>query len=204
MKKATTLLLLVFVIQFAFGQIIVKNKVYKASFSNTLHEPRWVSYTLYKGGGDCDRDAFHFTNDKPELACATKDDYAGNGTYEQGHLCNAEDFAFDCEKDELTFRYYNCLPQTTNLNKGKWKSNETKVRQWSQTQKLYIICGGWFTNKKMRNVAVPDYCWKVVQSVSTKDVLFCGWFKNSTPATVEELTVPELEAKLHSHIILLK
>jgi endonuclease G len=116
----------------AFAQIIVKNQAYKANFSNEFHQPRYVSYTLYKGGGDCDRKKFRFINDDERLLCATDEDYEKNGVYEKGHLANAEDFAFDCVKDELTFRYYNCLPQTTNLNKGVWKSNETKVRDWSK------------------------------------------------------------------------
>jgi endonuclease G len=199
-------ILISFVLLISFSgnaQIIVKNKVYKANFSNKFHEPRWVSYTLYKGGGDCDRSKFKFYNDKDNLVTATDEDYAGS-INDKGHLANAEDFAFDCEKDEMTFRYYNCLPQTVNLNRGVWKTNETLVRKWSKTQKLYIICGGYFTSKKMKGVSVPDYCWKVVQSVKTKEVLYCGWFKNSTKATVEEITVAELEKKLKSKIILIK
>jgi endonuclease G len=158
---------------------------------------------LYKGGGDCKRDGFHFSNDKQELECATDNDYAGSG-YDKGHLANAEDFAFNCEQDELTFRYYNCLPQTANLNRGIWKSNENLIRKWSKKEKLYIICGGYFKGKKVKNMAVPDYCWKVVQSVSSKEVLFCGWFSNTKKATLEEISVPELEKKLKSRIILLK
>ena len=96
------------------------------------------------------------------------------------------------------------MPQTANLNRGCWKKNETLVRKWSQTQKLYIICGGYFTNKKIGNIAVPDYCWKVVQSVKTKKILFCGWFKNSKKASVQEITVEELEAKLKNNIVLLE
>ncbi|MCD6065646.1 MAG: hypothetical protein K0S33_472 [Bacteroidetes bacterium] len=185
------------------AQIIVQNAVYKVNFSNSLHQPRYVSYMLYKGGGDCDRTPFKFHNDKDNLQCATDDDYSKTG-YDKGHLVNAEDFAFDCEKDEMTFRYYNCLPQTANLNRGVWKSNETLVRKWSQKEKLFIICGGYFKSKKVNNMAVPDYCWKVVQSVKTKEVLFCGWFSNTNHATVEEISIAELEKKLKTKIILIK
>ncbi|MEI9921656.1 MAG: DNA/RNA non-specific endonuclease [Bacteroidota bacterium] len=124
--------------------------------------------------------------------------------YDKGHLANAEDFAFDCHSDELTFRYYNCLPQTANLNRGLWKRNETDIRKWSQNEKLYIICGGLFGSKKIGNVLVPSYCWKVVQSVDTKEVLFCGWFSNTRKATLDTLTIADLEKKLKSKIILLK
>lgn len=187
----------------SFAQIIVNKGIYKANFSNTFHQPRYVSYTLYKGGGDCDRDNFTFINDDTRLQTATDNDYEHSG-YDKGHLANAEDFAFDCTKDELTFRYYNCLPQTANLNRGIWKTKETLIRNWSKTDRLYIICGGFFGNTKMGNVSVPLYCWKVVQSVSSKKVLFCGWFSNTNNASLEEINVAELERRLKAKIVLLK
>jgi endonuclease G, mitochondrial len=205
MKKLISSLFIILCVWHAgFSQIIVNKGIYKVNFSNTFHEPRYVSYTLSRGGGDCDRSGFRFKNDdEPALETATDDDYKGTG-YDKGHLANAEDFAFDCDKDELTFRYYNCLPQTVNLNRGVWKTNETQVRKWSQNEKLYIICGGFFGSKKIGNIAVPSHCWKVVQSVKTKKVLFCGWFSNTSNATVDTLTVVELEHKLQSRIKLLR
>ena len=187
----------------AITQIIVDKGIYKANFSNDFREPRYVSYYLYKGGGDCDRSKFSFINDDDRLETATDLDYKGSN-YDKGHLANAQDFAFDCVKDELTFRYYNCLPQTANLNRGVWKVKETQIREWSQTEKLYIICGGFFGNKKIGKITVPSYCWKVVQSVSSRKVLFCGWFSNADQATLEEISVTELENRLNSRIILLK
>jgi endonuclease G len=158
---------------------------------------------LYKGGGDCDRSHFSFKNDIDSAITATDRDYAGSG-YDKGHLANAEDFAFDCASDEMTFRYYNCLPQTANLNRGLWKRNETDVRKWSQNEKLYIIAGGYFTGKRMGQTLVPSHCWKVVQSAETKKVLFVGWFSNTGKATLDTLTIPELERRLKSRIVLLK
>jgi endonuclease G len=204
MKRICIVLLLIHYAWGAgFAQIIVKKGIYKASFSNTFRVPRYVSYTLYKGGGDCNRDKFTFKNDIPKLKCATDKDYE-DSKYDKGHLANAEDFAFDCVKDELTFRYYNCLPQTISLNRGIWKTNESLIRQLSQTDKLYIICGGFFGKQKIGKIRVPSHCWKVVQSVSTKEVVFCGWFSNSTPAVLEEISIAELEKRLKSRIILLK
>jgi endonuclease G len=205
MKKIITTFSFVLCIWGAvFSQIKVDKGIYKVNFSNTFHEPRYVSYFLYKGGGGCDRDKFHFINDDSTLQCATDDDYSKAHGYDKGHLANAEDFAFDCVKDELTFRYYNCLPQTVNLNRGIWKTKETLIRKWSQKEKLYIACGGFFGSKKIGKMAVPSYCWKVVQSVKTKQVLFCGWFSNTANAKLDTLTVPELEKKLKAHIILCK
>ena len=173
------------------AQSIVRTPIYTVNFSNALHEPLWISYKLYRGGGTCGRAKFRFHNDIDSLQTATDKDYAHSG-YDKGHLANAEDFAYDCTKDELTFRYYNCLPQTPNLNRGVWKSNEEQVRAWSQSDSLLVICGGSFGKKKIGRVAVPDYCWKVVQSLSNKKVLFCGWFTNTSMATVEEVSFAEL------------
>ena len=94
------------------------------------------------------------------------------------------------------------MPQTPNLNRGIWKVNETKIREWSQTDSLYIICGGYYENNKIGNIAVPIYCWKVVESLTTKKVLFCGWFGNTNPATEVDVTVEELEKKLKYKISL--
>ena len=203
--KTTFLTILIGITVWCTGlaQTVIDKGIYKVNFSNSLHEPRYVSYILYKGGGDCNRDKFDFKNDDPSLQTATDGDYKGS-KYDKGHLANAEDFASDCEKDELTFRYYNCLPQTPNLNRGVWKTNETTIRKWSQKEKLYIICGGYFGSTKIGNVVVPKYCWKVVQSVATKKVLFCGWYSNTAKATLEEISVDELAKRLKTKIVLLK
>ena len=203
MKPTLSLIIFICISLNSFSQITVNKGIYKANFSNTLHEPRYVVYYLYRGGGSCNNDGYSFRNDDNRLECAADSDYANRG-YDKGHLANAEDFAFDCTKDELTFRYYNCLPQTVNLNRGVWKTKETQIRKWSQTEKLYIICGGYFGKTKIGRIAVPSHCWKVVQSVATKKVLFCGWFGNSTPATFEEISVAELEKRLKANIVLLK
>lgn len=204
MKKSIVVILFYLVVcGSVYCQIIVDKGIYKANFSNIFHGPRYISYILHKGGGDCDRSKFRFKNDDPRLECTTEEDYRGSG-YDRGHLANAEDFAFDCRKDELTFRYYNCLPQTYNLNRGLWKTKERQIRAWSQTDRLYIVCGGYFGSIKMGKAIVPSHCWKVVQSVTTKEVLFCGWFSNTSPATLEEISVDELGRRLKSSIILLK
>ena len=187
----------------AKSQIIVHTSIYTVNFSNALHEPLWVSYKLYHGGGDCSRKGFHFLNDIDSLKTATNKDYSKSG-YDKGHLANAEDFAYDCTKDELTFRYYNCLPQTPNLNRGVWKSKETLIRQWSRSDSLLIVCGGAFSTKKIQNIFVPDYCWKVVQSLSTKKILFCGWFTNTNSATEENISFNELLKRTGYNILLKK
>lgn len=173
---------------------VITNPVYTSYFNYTLHEPLYVSYKLYQGGGDCKRTHMHFkTGDV--INTATLDDYK-HSMYDEGHLCPAEDEAFDCEREELTFRFYNCLPQTPKLNRGVWKTWETQVRKESQTDSLLVLCGGIFGNKKIGNAAVPDYCWKIVYNIATHRVLHCLLFANDDSNTVERTTVNELKQRV--------
>jgi endonuclease G len=193
MKQILLILLLPL---FTFSQkvdTIITTSIYKSYFNYKLKQPLYVAYDLYKGGGDCDRTKFHFYNDT-KVNTATLKDYAHNG-YDQGHLANAEDFAYDCIKDELTFRFYNCLPQTPNLNRGIWKHWEEIVRAESQKDTLRVICGGQFKTKlKMGTTAIPDHCWKVVVKKATGKVIHVLYFTNDMELNiVKEMTLLELE-----------
>lgn len=199
MKKIIlTTALLITTCLIALAQIkpdtIINAGSYKSYFSYKFKEPLYVSYVLYKGGGDCSRDGFRFKNDT-KIIMAKQSDYDHSG-YDEGHLANAEDFASDCPKDEKTFRFYNCLPQTPNLNRGIWKKWETGIRVESQSDSLLVICGGIFTTGKIigDKVAVPDYCFKIVQSLKTKKVIWILFFTNKEKdSTMEFKTLEELE-----------
>ena len=177
---------------------IINVGFYKSYFSNYYKEPLYVSTIIYKAGGTCDRSKFYFKNDVKGIKSSTLKDYAGSG-YDQGHLANAADWAFDCQKDEKTFRFYNALPQTPNLNRGVWKRWETELRKRSQTDSLLIICGGVFTqnDKKIGDgVYVPSSCWKIVIQLKTNKILHVLLFENDSDAKVEEITLEKLETIL--------
>ena len=175
---------------------IIDRGIYKSYFSYKLQEPIFVSSILYQGGGDCDRAKFKFKNDT-ELSMADNEEYTHSG-YDRGHLANAEDFANNCTYDELTFRYYNCLPQTPNLNRGAWKTWETSIRNESQTDSLLIICGGiWETNQKVNDMLIPDYCWKVVYNMHTKAIMYVTMCNNAMENSIcNEMKLEELEMRL--------
>ena len=177
---------------------IINVGFYKSYFSNYYKEPLYVSYKIWKAGGSCNRSKFYFKNDVVGIKSPTLKDYSGSG-YDQGHLANAADWAFDCEKDEKTFRFYNALPQTPNLNRGIWKRWETDLRKRSQTDSLLVICGGVFTenDKKIGDgVWVPGYCWKIVIELKTNKILHVLLFENDNDAKVEEITLEKLEVIL--------
>lgn len=177
---------------------IIKNNIYKSYFDIDIRQPLQLNYVLYKGGGDCNRSKFRFINDT-KIPTSTFKEYSKSG-FDMGHLANAEDFAYDCTKDELTFRFYNCLPQYPNLNRGIWKKWETKIREESQKDSLLIICGATFSNKKSNtNLVVPDYCYKVVKSLITDEIKYVLWFKNidkEAEKYLELLSIEELERRL--------
>ena len=177
---------------------VIKTEIYKSFFDVDIKQPLQLNYVLHKGGGDCNRSKFRFVNDT-KIPTSTLKEYSKSG-FDMGHLANAEDFANDCYKDELTFRFYNCLPQYPNLNRGIWKKWETKIREESQTDSLLVICGATFTNKKTStNLTVPDYCYKVVKSLITDEIKYVLWFKNidkEAEKYLEILTIEELEKRL--------
>ena len=174
---------------------IIDRGIYQSYYSYSLQQPMYVKYVLWKGGGECSRSKFRFINDT-ELAMVDNSEYTRSG-FDRGHLANAEDFAYDCVKDELTFRYYNCLPQTPNLNRGPWKVWETTIRQESQKDSLLIITGGIWTGTVEKGIQVPTYCWKVVQSLSTLKVTHVLLFTNKINDSVgKEITLAELEKML--------
>lgn len=200
-NKIINLILLILISISTYSQgidTIINTGFYKSYIDIQIKEPVYVSYNLYKGGGNCSRAGFNFKNDTKVNLANTKD-YAGSG-FDMGHLVNAADFAFDCKKDEMTFRFYNCLPQYPNLNRGIWKKWETKIRKESQTDSLLIICGGVFSNKIIGDsVYVPDYCWKIVYSISGNKITHVLWFVNTNKNAeifFKEITLIELEDKL--------
>ena len=180
---------------------LVGNGLYEALYSYKYGQPLYVKYKLYKGGGICNRkkEVTDFRNDSViKYLTASYTDYEGTA-YNRCLFANAEDFAYDCKKQELTFRYYNCSPKLENL-KNIWKLNEDKIRKISQTDSLLIFCGNIFSSKskyvKHNSVLrVPDYFYKLVVSLSTHKVLYCGIFSNTENPEEKELSFKEIEYK---------
>lgn len=181
---------------------IIDMQVYKSYFNYALKEPLYVTYHLYKGGGDCDRNAQNFSFKKCGINSAVSDDYENAG-FDRGHLANAEDFANDCANQEKTFCYFNCVPQTVKLNRGIWKTWETKVRKLSQTKTVFVIAGNIYGDKKLgpNQIGIPDYCYKIVLDAKTKKILHCLLFPNDDSKTYKTITLPALKKMLGYDLI---
>lgn len=178
---------------------VIVNDVYTSHFSYKLHEPLYVVYKLYKGGGDNSREGLTFKTDGLKNSATVKD-YAHNG-YDEGHLANAEDFAKNATKEEQTFRFYNCVPQTPKMNRGIWKVWETSIRKESQSDSLLIICGSIFGDKTggANKIAVPDECYKIVYSLSSGKLLHCMIFPNDDSDSYIDYDVTALKVLVASN-----
>ncbi len=201
MKRFLFLILLTLVPIITFAEApkdtIIKCKAYTSYISWSMKNPKVVVYKLYKGGGDCDRSQFRFNNrtcanQTLKNRTATQRDYTHSG-YEEGHLCNAEDMAGNCSLDSMTFKFWNCVPQTLQLNRGVWKSDETAIRELSQSDSLIVVCGSFFGTRTIGDgVFVPDTCWKVVYSLSKRKVIISYVYTNTatpvrTPMKINDL-----------------
>lgn len=178
MKQYIFIIILSCVSIFGYSQTvdtIFTTPIYKSYFCKTYKQPLFVTYKLYRGGGDISRDGMSFKGVKG--VTATSANYA-HTPYDKGHLVNAEDFANNIVNLELTFRYYNCLPQSKNLNRGIWKKQENRIRVESNTDSLLIICGG-YDFKLIGKLYVPTYCFKIVKNLRTDKITHVMIFTNN-------------------------
>jgi DNA/RNA endonuclease G (NUC1) len=174
---------------------IIVTESYTSYVNKQLEQCLYVKYKLYKGGGDCKRPN-NWVNDT-KLKLVNENQYKGT-IYDKGHLANAEDFAYNCHLDSLTFRDYNRIPQTKKLNRGVWKSLEDEVRGLSQNDSLLIICGGFWDerSKEVNGMKIPVKCWKLIYSLSQKKILYCYIFLNSDTPLRYESNIGGLELML--------
>lgn len=154
-----------------YDTIVVETN-YKSYYSFKIKGPSFVIYKLYKGGGSVSRKGMDFKSTLPFF------DYKKNG-YDIGHMADAEDFAYNEILEKETFKYYNAVPQKPNLNRGIWKGYETKIRKISQTDSLLIICGGCDYNGM-----IPNNCFKIVYSLSKRQILYSLVFTNNNNSSV--------------------
>jgi DNA/RNA endonuclease G (NUC1) len=204
MRKLITLLLLAPLTLFAQTEnkipnwdTIISTKAYVSFHSQKAESPVAVVYKLYKGGGPCDRAGFTFKNDL-KIVTATTADYTRSG-YDKGHMANSEDFASNCELDELTFRYYNCAPQTPELNRGPWRILESKIRDLSAKDSILVFCINIYGDPKhcmgTSKAVIPTYCIKVAKSMTTGKYLYISKFSNTNNPQVVEITDPNILKK---------
>lgn len=177
MKKQVLFIALLLLTVLGYSQkvdTVLTSPILKSYMCIKYKEPLFVTYVLYHGGGDVSRAGLSFKSLKNITSTAA--DYSHSG-YDQGHMANAEDFANDSVNIRLTFFFYNCIPQTPNLNRGIWKKWETTVRDESQKDSLLIICGV-YDFKPVGKLFIPTKCFKVVKDLKTNKITHVLLFTN--------------------------
>lgn len=172
------------------------NPAYTAYINSKIKMPVYVKYKLYMGGGDCERSSRWINDSKYSLISDTS--YLNTG-YDRGHLVPAEDFAYNCSLEKLTFTLYNRLPQTKELNRGPWKARETATRNLSQRDSLLIFCGGYWDSKKtiiVKGMIIPVNYWKVIYDLTTNLLISVEVFTNTTQPISYTLSLKKLEKML--------
>ena len=175
--------------------LIIDKKIYKSYYNKSLYIPTVVSYELYKAGGNCDRNHFEFYNDINLLVTATDAEYSHSG-YDKGHMSPAEDFAYNCTLDELTFRYYNCVPQWPDLNRNVWLSYERLERAYSQTDSVFVLNINIVNNNRLKGVVgIPDYCIKSIWSLTSHKCLLSVICNNAIKSSSSLISTSSLDSK---------
>lgn len=173
---------------------IIKTKAYTSFISNEIHGSKYVMYRLLKNSNryDCKRESYWTNNTR--LQIYTNDDYYRT-SWDRGHLVPAEDFSYDCELSKSTFDYINCLPQSPKLNRGQWKSIESRLRKKSIAVPMIIVTGGiWLDNYSTQLFIIPSIMWKAVFHEKSKILLELHVFTNDTDAQQISMTITELSA----------
>lgn len=103
-------------------------------------------------------------------------DYVGSG-YDRGHLCPAASMTMNQSAMDESFYMSNMSPQHISCNRGRWKSLESKVREWVVTEgELSVVSGPIFKDNIEsigdNEVTVPGYYYKVIYNNADKMIGF--------------------------------
>lgn len=117
--------------------------------------------------------------DLPSLDKSTLSDYSSvRKIFDRGHLVPFEDINYTKQAAQESFYLSNIAPQYSKLNRGLWKSIESKVRKYaeksvSKDQEVFVITGTIVQSNQTigkGNVAVPDYFYKIIINKTNSEI----------------------------------
>lgn len=148
---------------------VIHHTYYYLSYNEQYEQADWVAYELTAEevrGTTARSDSFK-EDWKITTGSASSSDYYKSG-YDRGHLIPAADMKMSNNSMENSFYYSNISPQDPSLNRGIWRSLETTVRKWAETEgRIYVITGpalskGIIKTIGPNKVGVPRYYYKVI------------------------------------------
>ena len=191
------LLLLVFVVSPLSAQDTVRivHKNYTSVFSKSLKYPILVEWWVTKSGLECANPVARKDKFIPDPLLKKDsdiaEDYVGSG-FDRGHLAPAADNRCKgADVMEESFFFTNMAPQYPGLNRGQWKNLEEWTRYLATQNDSVLVQAGCVGDvKKVKRLAIPSHCWKVITIKKTGETT-SYWFPN----------VPEKSASFEMHMI---
>lgn len=165
-------------------EVVLRHTNYTSKFSISKKYPVMVEWWVTKAMVSCPtplkrKDNFKLDPLLPQHTDIAKD-YVGSG-YDRGHMMPAADNL--CQTQQIqdeSFYFSNMSAQTHRLNAGDWKSLETFTRDESKLKdSIHVWAGNVGEIKKIGNVSVPKYCWKVIH-IKKENKWVAYLFENNT------------------------
>lgn len=168
------------------GPYIIVKPHFTACYDGRTKNPIWVYENLTPDsilGPIKKRHKFSRSKDLPPKHQASNSDMRNSG-YTRGHMAAAGNHKVSVEARKDTFRFVNMSPQLGNVNNGKWKELEEKIRDIALRSistevvsgPLYLPSEGEIGERTVsyrvigiNNVAVPSHFFKIVKTLEEQN-----------------------------------
>jgi endonuclease G len=166
------------------NEVVLKHTNYTSTFSISKKYPVVVEWWVTKAMVSCPTPLKRKDNFKPDPLLPQHTDiakdYVGSG-YDRGHMMPAADNLCQTQQvQDESFYFSNMAAQTHRLNAGDWKSLETFTREESKIKdSIHVWAGNVGEIKKIGDVSVPKYCWKVIH-IKKENKWLAYLFENNT------------------------
>jgi len=145
---------------------VVKHTGYRFLFSNDFKVSRWVAYQLkaeHVQGKTPPRKVYR--ND-PKVSTVFKTTDFNSNIFDRGHQAPHKHLAYSTQTILEASYFTNITPQTKELNRGVWKTLETKCTNWAKKHgKIYITTGSnvkKYDRKLNKKISIPKLYFKVI------------------------------------------
>ena len=147
---------------------VVHHSYYSLSYLEEHEQAEWVFYMLTPEMVNGEEDRTNDFREDPLVSTgsAALSDYVGSG-YDRGHLAPAKAMSLNKTSMSESFFMSNMSPQSISCNRGKWKSLETKVREWVNNKDTLYIASGAILKDSIgsigaNKVTIPSSYYKVI------------------------------------------
>lgn len=196
---------------------------YAVKYDLSKHIPLYAAYQVNSAEGNVARtNIWHVENDLSTKQRdtyhfqASNKDYAKSG-YDKGHLFPALYNRDSIYKMFSTFTWVNAAPMSPKLNRGVWKSVESRTLHFLESYctfpgaKRFVITGTVPGNTRTTNAAdginIPDYVWNAIHCDSSHaKKMFkhlewsLGHLATQTGIEYKSVTIDELNSFLTKHM----